>query len=417
MKVFAHAARFDRERDALSWALGIAAFEIRTARKRRERRREDALVAAGPAEASTQPPGPLDPSPNPEQAAIARSLEEAMDEALRGLPRSTRRRCAPTPRRAAAGGGARDLPQAGGARTRALAPQPRHRPRGERSMIQESPVRTPAARPAMRARTRCSSLGPGAPTSVDAWASACSRHRSVVPMAVLSFLACGRPAATVAGALALVVLVVTAVWRGQDAGRGARLGLLAGVPPLLLPVVVGATGHLCGADVCLLFPFACLAGGLIGGLALGVLGGRAKLGPTGIAIAGVAAGLAGSLGCIVAGAIGVVVLVLGLAGGLAPALALRQGVAGTSSRAVVPGVVTFRTRSGTSTKGNSSSNPVQDESPQGRASCRPSPVAVPARALPPASSRPRRVEGRTPPSGFGPPRAREPRPGPRRPAP
>ena len=147
---------------------------------------------------------------------------------------------------------------------------------------------------------------------------------SVLPMAVLSFLACGRPAATASGAFALVVLVATAAWRGQDAGRGARLGLLAGVPPLLLPVVVGATGHLCSADVCFLFPFACLAGGLLGGLVLGVLGVRAKLGPTGIVVAGVAAGLAGSLGCIVAGAIGVVVLVLGLAGGLAPALAWRR---------------------------------------------------------------------------------------------
>jgi hypothetical protein len=143
-------------------------------------------------------------------------------------------------------------------------------------------------------------------------------------MAVLSFLACGRPAATVSGALALVLLVATAVWRGQDAGRGARLGLLAGVPPLLFPVVVGTTGHLCSADVCFLFPYACLAGGLVGGFILGVFGARAKLGLTGIAVAGVTAGLVGSLGCIVAGAIGVVVLVLGLAGGLAPALALRR---------------------------------------------------------------------------------------------
>lgn len=147
---------------------------------------------------------------------------------------------------------------------------------------------------------------------------------AVVPMAVLSFLACGRPAATLSGSLALVLVVATAVWRGQDAGRGARLGLLAGVPPLLLPAVVGATGHVCGADVCLLFPVACLGGGLAGGFLLGVLGVRAKLGPTGIVIAGIAAGLAGSLGCIVAGAVGVGVLVLGLAGGLAPALALRK---------------------------------------------------------------------------------------------
>ena len=65
VKVFAHAHRFDRERDALSWALGIAAFEIRTARKRRERRREEALGGTGPGQASALAPGPPDPSPGP----------------------------------------------------------------------------------------------------------------------------------------------------------------------------------------------------------------------------------------------------------------------------------------------------------------------------------------------------------------
>ena len=43
MKVFAQAARFDREKDAIAWALGIAAWEIRTLRQRRQRRREEGL--------------------------------------------------------------------------------------------------------------------------------------------------------------------------------------------------------------------------------------------------------------------------------------------------------------------------------------------------------------------------------------
>jgi RNA polymerase sigma factor (sigma-70 family) len=47
VKLFARAADFDPARDALSWALGIAAYECRTARKKRARRREE-LGAAFP---------------------------------------------------------------------------------------------------------------------------------------------------------------------------------------------------------------------------------------------------------------------------------------------------------------------------------------------------------------------------------
>ena len=41
VKVFARAAVFDTRRDALSWTLGIAAYEIKTVRRRQQRRRED----------------------------------------------------------------------------------------------------------------------------------------------------------------------------------------------------------------------------------------------------------------------------------------------------------------------------------------------------------------------------------------
>ena len=42
LKVFAHAAEFDVERDAVAWIVGITAYECRTARQKRLRRREDA---------------------------------------------------------------------------------------------------------------------------------------------------------------------------------------------------------------------------------------------------------------------------------------------------------------------------------------------------------------------------------------
>ena len=78
LRVFARAAEFDRCRDALSWVLGIAAYEIRTARQRRRRRQrrehpDDALAV--------QP----DPGRSPEESALAAELERALGEALGAL--------------------------------------------------------------------------------------------------------------------------------------------------------------------------------------------------------------------------------------------------------------------------------------------------------------------------------------------
>src|SRR5688500_14629865 len=44
LAVFARASEFDPARDALPWVLGIAAWECRTLRQRRARRREDPLA-------------------------------------------------------------------------------------------------------------------------------------------------------------------------------------------------------------------------------------------------------------------------------------------------------------------------------------------------------------------------------------
>jgi RNA polymerase sigma-70 factor, ECF subfamily len=73
LKVFFHAARFDRSRDAVAWALGIAAHEIQSIRRKRRREQPgDEAVAAGP----------TDDSPGPEEAAAARELELALRGAL-----------------------------------------------------------------------------------------------------------------------------------------------------------------------------------------------------------------------------------------------------------------------------------------------------------------------------------------------
>jgi RNA polymerase sigma-70 factor (ECF subfamily) len=74
LKLFARASEFDPGRDALSWALGVAAWEIRTARRRRSRRREQ-----------HETPERADLAATPEQAAIADDLERAIREAMASL--------------------------------------------------------------------------------------------------------------------------------------------------------------------------------------------------------------------------------------------------------------------------------------------------------------------------------------------
>jgi len=73
-KVLARVSQFDRERDGLNWVLGVTAWECRTLRQKRRRRRED----AAPHESESL-------SPSPEDAAIARDFTTALHEAVGSL--------------------------------------------------------------------------------------------------------------------------------------------------------------------------------------------------------------------------------------------------------------------------------------------------------------------------------------------
>jgi len=75
IKVFARAAEFDPLRAALPWALGIAAYECRTLRKSRARRREE-LTRAPPEGVHAR---------TPEDAAVERDLQAAAAVVLGGL--------------------------------------------------------------------------------------------------------------------------------------------------------------------------------------------------------------------------------------------------------------------------------------------------------------------------------------------
>lgn len=76
LKVFARAHLYDPTRDALSWILGIAAYEVKTHRKRILRRRETGDEAAIGAIGALSDPRGL------EDEAIARDLIAALTELL-----------------------------------------------------------------------------------------------------------------------------------------------------------------------------------------------------------------------------------------------------------------------------------------------------------------------------------------------
>jgi DNA-directed RNA polymerase specialized sigma24 family protein len=78
LQVFARASEYQPGRSAAAWMLGIAAYEVRTARKRRARRRESPLTAA-------LVDGRACDSPSPEERSMLADLEAAAREVLGAL--------------------------------------------------------------------------------------------------------------------------------------------------------------------------------------------------------------------------------------------------------------------------------------------------------------------------------------------
>jgi hypothetical protein len=150
------------------------------------------------------------------------------------------------------------------------------------------------------------------------------RAAAVAPMAALSLVACGRPGATCIAAGLLAALVVLLEWRGEGFSRGARVGLLAGIPALLLPVLVRTTIHVCNSTFCVSYSAVCLVAGVAGGALIGVWAVRRGVHGRGVAAAGLVAGLAGSLGCLAAGIGGLLGLAVGLGVGALPVITLRR---------------------------------------------------------------------------------------------
>ena len=77
LRVFSRASEFDRDRDALAWILGIAAWEIRTSRTRERRRREESLEE----DKHDRDAAYL----SPEEAAVRRERDRLVGQALAAL--------------------------------------------------------------------------------------------------------------------------------------------------------------------------------------------------------------------------------------------------------------------------------------------------------------------------------------------
>jgi hypothetical protein len=155
--------------------------------------------------------------------------------------------------------------------------------------------------------------------------AALRRSLLLLPAVGMAFLCCARPGPTVLCGAALVLLVTFCLWRGQDYGRGVGPGLVAGFVPLLLPILVQATGHLCTSGRCLLFPTVCGVGGLLGGITLGFMAPSPRDGHAiPFVTACLVAGLAGSVGCLLYGLVGLGVMIAGLLAGTVPTLAVRR---------------------------------------------------------------------------------------------
>jgi len=127
----------------------------------------------------------------------------------------------------------------------------------------------------------------------------------------------------VALAIAAFAIIVGGRFRGGAIGAGVRTGALAGLVPLLCPILVMSLGHHCaGCGPSLPMPLclaACAAGGVIAALWSANHGGR-----VGVAAAALAtAALVGAVGCTIAGGFGLLGLGLGMLAAGVPVMVVR----------------------------------------------------------------------------------------------
>jgi len=147
----------------------------------------------------------------------------------------------------------------------------------------------------------------------------------LVPLMALALLGCSPSPVVLFCAVSLIVGVTLLLWRGQEWSVGVAPGITAGLLPLLFPILAQVGGHLCTASSCLLLPAVCAAGGLFGGLLLGIVAPRPRSGRmVPFIVACSVASLMGAVGCLLYGLVGLVIMASGMATGTAGLVVLRR---------------------------------------------------------------------------------------------
>ncbi|HEV8122052.1 MAG TPA: hypothetical protein VGQ67_13735 [Candidatus Polarisedimenticolia bacterium] len=146
----------------------------------------------------------------------------------------------------------------------------------------------------------------------------------LTPVLFLPVACCVEPAVNVLCGLGLVAAVAFCLWRGESWGRGILPGLASGTAPLLVPLAMHATGHVCHGGRCLMSSW-CVLAGVAGGVVLGLFARRLRdAGGEGLVAASLVAGLLGSVGCLAYGLVGFAGMAAGMAAGALPILVLRR---------------------------------------------------------------------------------------------
>jgi hypothetical protein len=143
-----------------------------------------------------------------------------------------------------------------------------------------------------------------------------------LPVAAIALSGCrGQVSLAVGGAVLLFAAALGFSWRGGPLGRAVWPGVLAGAPPLVIPLLFRALpGGGCAGGACLLHCVGlCVAGGVIGGVMLGMWAARRSERRTEhLVAAAVVASLTGLGGCAFGGLSGAAAMVAALAAISAP---------------------------------------------------------------------------------------------------
>lgn len=145
-------------------------------------------------------------------------------------------------------------------------------------------------------------------------------------MMVVSWWLSKRPSVTMAGGGLLLAVAVLFRWWGGAYGRAVMPGLLAGVLPLVLPLLLRSGGHCCIGGICWSFCMvACIGGGLVAGAIVGRLSANEEASPWKfLGAATLVAMVAGTMGCAVAGLAGTAGMASAILGSSLPTLVFSR---------------------------------------------------------------------------------------------